>query len=186
MNFDPLKSLWQAQPASMEVGELIKQAKRRQKRMLLLMVFDFVVWLGGVVWACFMIRANQRPDSLAIGIFLIIAISLATAYMLWLRTTTWGAGELDGKSLLKLSIHRCEAGIQLVYVTYIFTFITFIGFIVLEMYFPSSTAKFSRVIIWYSGYSLGTLVLGQWYRNRQLKKKQHLQDLLAELEQDSS
>ncbi|KGJ98143.1 hypothetical protein [Thalassotalea sp. ND16A] len=181
MSLEPLKSLWQGQQASMSIVELINQAKKRQRRMFLLMLFDFILWFGFVIWACVFIRANERPDSFALGVVMIISISLGTAYMLWLRTTTWGAGELDSKNLLKLSIHRCEGAMQLIYVTYIFAVVVFTIVIGLEIYYSVAAEKLNRLIIWLVAYSACIVVVGQWYRKRQLAKKQYYQQLLEQL-----
>lgn len=180
MSLEPLKSLWQGQQTKMSALDLIKHAKFQQRRMLGLMILDIVVWISAIVWACLIIQANDKPESFFLGLFIILFVSLGTAYMLWLRTITWGAGELDSKSIIKLSIHRCEAAIQLVSVTYIFSLITFSVLIALELVFNIPTEKLIKIVLWLTFYSALTVVAGEWYRRRQKDKKQYFEQLLAQ------
>lgn len=180
MSLEPLKSLWQQQQTNMSALDLIKHAKFQQRRMLGLMILDFVVWISAIVWACIIIKANDKPESFFLGLFIILFASLGTAYMLWLRTITWGAGELDSKSIIKLSIHRCEAAMQLVNVTYIFSIITFSLLIVLELIFDIPNQKLLKVVVWLIVYGALTVGVGEWYRRRQKAKKLYFEQLLAQ------
>ncbi|NMP16987.1 hypothetical protein [Thalassotalea sp. Y01] len=172
MKDQDLQRLWQSdQQPHTNAGELLKQAKRAQLRMLVLMSIDFLVWLAMVIWASLMIRDNQQPESFAVGVFTIIAVSVATGYLLWLRTSTWGSDALDVKSILKLAIMRCDGAIQIVAVTYMFTALVVIGFVVLHQFYPIPETRINKIVSWLAIYSTVVVAAGQWYRAKQQQKK---------------
>ncbi|TLU65803.1 hypothetical protein FE810_07780 [Thalassotalea litorea] len=182
---DSLKNLWQSQHSSFDASKLLSQAKKQQRRMFYLMMLDLLIWFALVIWACLIIDQQSRPDSLATGILIIMAASIATAYMLWLRTSTWGSGELDSANLLRLLIHRSKGAIQVVNVTYGFMALMPVMLVLLKWWYPTPVVDYWPVIIGYSIYCLAAIVIGQWYKKRQNNKLRNYQALLKEIQDDS-
>jgi len=182
MSQDPLQKLWQSQQLEISTDEIMKQAKKRQKRMFWLMFSDIVMWFALVIWASWIIHQNKHPESFAVGLFMILAVSIFVGYVLWLRTMTWGMDSLDVRNTLKLSIRRCQAGIQMGYVSVVFCLLVAVGLFVIMVYYPERFGNKSFGIAWTLGWSAVVLVGALWYRNRQNKKIAHFQSLLEQLE----
>ncbi len=184
-NDDPLQKLWQSKQLDTAADDIIQQAKKRQQRMFWLMAADILMWFALVVWACWMIHQNKYPESFAVGVFVIISISIFVGYVLWIRTITWGMDSLDVRSAIKLSIRRCEAGIQMGYVSVVFCLFVSAGLFVIMHLYPERFGDKVFGIAWTLGWSIIVLGGALWYRNRQLKKIAHFQSLLSQLQQDS-
>lgn len=185
MSDDPLQKLWQSKQLDMAGDEIITQARKRQKRMFWLMAADILMWFALVIWACWMIHQNKYPESFAVGTFMIIAVSLFVGYVFWVRTITWGMDSLDVRNALKLSIRRCEAGIQMGVVSVVFCLLVCIALFVIMQFYPERFGDKTFGIAWTLGWSVIVLVGALWYRKRQRKKIAHYQSLLNQLQQDN-
>ncbi|TKB46661.1 hypothetical protein [Thalassotalea mangrovi] len=179
---DSLKNIWQSHTASLDASGLLKQAKKQQRRMLFLMLVDLLIWFALVIWGCLIIDQKSRPDSFAAGVLIIMAANIATAYMLWLRTSTWGSGELDAANLLRLLNHRSKGAIQAVNVTYGFMVLMPLALMLIKWWYPTPGVNYWPVFIGYSIYCLLAVGIGQWYKKRQQLKQRRYQHLLQELE----
>ncbi len=178
-----IQQLWQTQQVNASVEELIAQAKRRQTRMALLMLLDIAIWAGSVVFGALFIRENAAPTSFAIGLFIIFSVSIATAYMAWVRANTWGADSLSPRGLITLMIRRAKAGKQVVTACYVTYLIMVMGILLIEAIIYGSMPIFSLLrISFIASFGVVIVVVGEWYRAKQKKVIANLTSRLAQLE----
>ena len=185
MSQDPLQKLWQSQQLDIPVEQIMKQAKAKQRRMFWFMTSDILAWLIVVVASAWNIYRKGTPEGFALGLFTIIFVSLIVGYVLWLRTSTWGIDALDVRNTLKLSIRRCEAGIQLGWVSNASCIIVVLALLLFNYFFPEYLAdRLTFAFGWAFGWCVLFFIGYHWYSKRQRQKMHHYQALLKQLEQN--
>lgn len=186
MSLDPLQKLWQSRQLDIPVKEIMREAKAKQKRMLWFMTTDLMVWLAIVVFSAWHIHTKNTTEGFAIGLFTIVLTSLLVGYVLWLRTATWGMESLDIRNTLKLSIRRCEAGIQMGRVSTMCCIVIVLAFFVFNAIYPEYFKdKLMFTYSWLMGWTLAFFLGYHWYGKRQKQKMAHFRSLLSQLDEDN-
>ena len=184
MSQDPLQKLWQSEQLNLPVEAIMRQAKAKQRRMFWFMATDVLFWLGVVVLASWHMYQNSMPGVFGLGLFSIIVTSVMVGYLLWLRTSTWGIDSLDVRNTLKLSIRRCEAGIQLGWVSILCCFIVAIAVIIFSHIYPEHyKQRWLFIYTWSIGWCIACYLGYWWYGKKQRKKIAHYRSLLNQLKQ---
>mgnify|MGYP001117890621 CR=1 FL=1 len=188
MSLDPLQKLWQSQQLNIPVEKILAEAKKRQRRMFWLMFSDIAAGTFLLVWLLFYVQKNpDKPGTLPTAIFLVLVAVLFTIYSVWKRATTWGMDSLDVKNTLRLSIRRCEAGIQMGIVTSIVCQILFLGCVGLVLFGPANFLSSNTFALsWLGAWAVGSVIWTIWYKKRQTKKIEHYQSLLAQLKENDT
>jgi len=186
MSLDPLQKLWQSQQLNIPVDEIMKQAKKRQRRMLWLMLSDIIASLFVAVWALIFVHSDDNPIALPVAIFLMVIVILYLVISIWKRATTWGVDVLDVKNTLRLNIRRCHAGVQLGHISTITCFVLFIGAVFLVTLGPEAPLKSKAfALAWTGGWALIVAGWTNWYKKRQEKKIAHYESMLKQLDNES-
>lgn len=185
MSLDPLQKIWQSRQLDIPVEQIMKQAKSRQRRMFWLMALDILSWLAIVIFAAWHIHLNEKSHSFTVGLFAIITVSIMVGYALWLRTSTWGMDTLDITSTLKLSIARCEAGVQMGLVSTVFCFVVAVGILIISLIYPENfKEKMVFAYTWSFGWCIAIYAGHRWYSKLQKKKIAHFRSLLEQLQKE--
>ncbi len=183
MSQDPLQKLWQSNQLHLPIDEIMRQAKAKQHRMFWFMAIDVLVWLSVVIFASWHIHQNSMPGIFAIGVFSIITTSVLVGYLLWLRTSTWGIDSLDARNTLKLSIRRCEAGIQLGRVSVIYCIFIAFAVITFRNVYPEQFEQRSMFVYgWSIGWCIAYYIGYCWYGKKQRQQITRYQYLLTQLD----
>ena len=187
MNTDPLQKLWQSNQLNIPVDKILQQAKARQKRMFWLLLTDIVTGVGLIIWALFYVHNNEKTFALPLAIFIVVTVLFYLGISIWKRATTWGLDTLDVKNTLRLNIRRCQAGVQLGYLSTLVCGLFFFGVLLLFQFGPELpfTSKLFA-ISWTGGWTLIIGIWTLWYKQRQAKKVRHYQALLQQLEEHTA